>query len=161
MKKFINFYKKLKGKKGYSLIEVIFVFIIIGVAFLIISKVKDDIFFSQNMNNTKQSIEYLAANIRGAYAGNKYSNLDTQRAIDMGVVPSVMTIRGGSKIEHPMKGELKIEKGSDNDTFIITLEGLSNEACLQLESSATDTWVDVDSSCGSDSKTNSISFESY
>lgn len=151
----------LKRKHGYSLLEVIFVFIVIGVAFIVISKVKDDIFSSQDMNNTKQSVEFLAANITGAYAGSKYTDLDTQKVIEMGLVPKVMNIKNNSKIIHPLKGEVEIEKGNNGDSFIITLKGLSNETCLQLETSSGERWAEVEAHCGSNSKSNSISFENY
>lgn len=153
-----KFNRKIKEKTGLSIPEIIFWIVLAAIVGLYVAKYRQDAMHSQNMNNMKQGVDFISMRLKQIYPNNDYSDLTTETAIDLGVVPKVMTVRGG-KIYHPMNGELTIEKGSGGDTHIITLEGLSKAACLELEKYSADTWISIDASCNSDGDNNSVSFE--
>lgn len=150
--------KKIKEKTGMSIPEMILWIVLAAIVAIIVAKYRSDVLQSQNMNNIKQGVDFISMKLKQVYPNNDYSDLTTDMAIDLGVVPKVMTVRGG-KIYHPMNGELTIEKGSSGDTHVITLEGLSKAACLELQKYSPENWVNVTASCNSDDDNNTVEFE--
>ncbi|MBR1915306.1 MAG: hypothetical protein IJ830_02550 [Alphaproteobacteria bacterium] len=130
------------NQSGRSMVEMLGVLAIIGVLSAGGLAGYSKAMFKHKLNNTMDQITMLVTNIRTMYGtqGN-YAGLTKAVAVDLGIVPAVMTddTRSGSKgavtLTNPFKGDVDINEtnvNGDHTGFYVEYSGLPNEACIAL-----------------------------
>lgn len=133
------------NESGRSMIEMLGVLAIIGV--LSVGGIAG---YSKAMNKFKtnkiaDNVSMIVTNIRTLYAQqNDYVGLNNKTAIQMGVIPDELgTDYGTGTLTNAFQGTVLIDaaqsgnSGAPNKAFVLTMNGLSREACVSL---ATNDW---------------------
>ena len=133
------------NESGRSMIEMLGVLAIIGV--LSVGGIAG---YSKAMNKFKtnkiaDNVSMIVTNIRNLYAQqNDYVGLNNKTAIQMGVIPDELgTDATSGTLTNAFQGTVLIDaaqsgnSGAPNKAFVLTMNGLSREACVSL---ATNDW---------------------
>ncbi len=133
------------NESGRSMIEMLGVLAIIGV--LSVGGIAG---YSKAMNKFKtnkiaDNVSMIVTNIRTLYAQqNDYVGLNNKTAIQMGVIPDELgTDATSGTLTNAFQGTVLIDaaqsgnSGAPNKAFVLTMNGLSREACVSL---ATNDW---------------------
>ena len=133
------------NESGRSMIEMLGVLAIIGV--LSVGGIAG---YSKAMNKFKtnkiaDNVSMIVTNIRTLYAQqNDYVGLNNKTAIQMGVIPDELgTDATSGTLTNAFQGRVLIDAaqsgntGAPNKAFVLTMNGLSREACVSL---ATNDW---------------------
>ena len=133
------------NESGRSMIEMLGVLAIIGV--LSVGGIAG---YSKAMNKFKtnkiaDNVSMIVTNIRTLYAQqNDYVGLNNSTAIQMGVIPDELgTDATSGTLTNAFQGTVLIDAaqsgntGAPNKAFVLTMNGLSREACVSL---ATNDW---------------------
>lgn len=133
------------NESGRSMIEMLGVLAIIGV--LSVGGIAG---YSKAMNKFKtnkiaDNVSMIVTNIRTLYAQqNDYVGLNNKTAIQMGVIPDELgTDATSGTLTNAFQGTVLIDAaqsgntGAPNKAFVLTMNGLSREACVSL---ATNDW---------------------
>lgn len=133
------------NESGRSMIEMLGVLAIIGV--LSVGGIAG---YSKAMNKFKtnkiaDNVSMIVTNIRTLYAQqNDYVGLNNKTAIQMGVIPDELgTDYSTGTLTNAFQGTVLIDaaesgnSGAPNKAFVLTMNGLSREACVSL---ATNDW---------------------
>lgn len=122
MKKNIKAIKKNQG--GYSLIEILIVFVIIGVAlagaFALYSKNSD----TTNAKTMASDLQAISSGIKSAYAqdDNQFADADNINACKLGILTSNLAYAKAcdGTVKNKFNGAFTIAVGGQNTNFVIT-----------------------------------------
>ena len=139
MKKYAAFNK---SKSGFTLVEVLLVFIIVLVGGAFVYGMYNHLSGSSKVSQTQQSITAMSASIHGLYNGSSsYAGLSNNTAIVGGAVPQHLI--KGSSIVTPWGGAITVAPSTNNTTFSISLADLGQKDCVAMATYEPESWVSV------------------
>jgi hypothetical protein len=102
-------------------------------------------FSKSKIASTEQDVVSMRMQIQKLFAntsGNGYSGLTNGTAVSAGVVPKTF-IKGDSDLRHTWGGPITLSSNSENVSFLIDMEEIPHDACVELAHFQTGEWFSV------------------
>lgn len=141
--------KRLEKQKGFSIIEIAAVLVIVGILAAGVLKGLPAIYNTMKTNSLKGAIVEVSGIIAGAggASGNYGTASLDEYIVRTDKVPSALTVTGTSpnrELNHAFNGTL--ETMGRNNNYVITLNDIPGNICIELFTGASSERVNVSSS---------------